>query len=124
MAKPEWGTKRTCQNCGARFYDLKRRPITCPICETVHAEDRAARPRRAPAPAVSAAAEIPEGADDAPAPAAAEETEKIGDSAEGGIVDPNDGQEADIVVGGEDGDDDLIEDDIKLDDNDDMADVN
>jgi hypothetical protein len=90
----------------------------------VHAEDRAARPRRAPAPAVSAAAEIPEGADDAPAPAAAEETEKIGDSAEGGIVDPNDGQEADIVVGGEDGDDDLIEDDIKLDDNDDMADVN
>jgi uncharacterized protein (TIGR02300 family) len=28
------GTKRTCQNseCGARFYDLSRSPITCPIC--------------------------------------------------------------------------------------------
>ena len=28
------GTKRTCQNkaCGARFYDLMRDPITCPIC--------------------------------------------------------------------------------------------
>ncbi len=28
------GTKRTCQNgdCGARFYDLNRNPITCPIC--------------------------------------------------------------------------------------------
>lgn len=29
------GTKRTCQNndCGARFYDLNRDPIICPICE-------------------------------------------------------------------------------------------
>ena len=28
------GTKRTCQNsdCGARFYDLERAPIICPIC--------------------------------------------------------------------------------------------
>lgn len=28
------GTKRTCQNsdCGSRFYDLGRDPITCPIC--------------------------------------------------------------------------------------------
>ncbi|MCP4245155.1 MAG: TIGR02300 family protein [bacterium] len=32
----ERGTKRTCQNeaCGARFYDLVRDPITCPICHT------------------------------------------------------------------------------------------
>ncbi len=30
------GTKRTCQNdeCGARFYDLNREPIECPICES------------------------------------------------------------------------------------------
>lgn len=28
------GTKRTCQSssCGARFYDLTRDPILCPIC--------------------------------------------------------------------------------------------
>ena len=28
------GAKRTCQNseCGARFYDLNRDPITCPVC--------------------------------------------------------------------------------------------
>ena len=49
------GTKRTCQNgeCGARFYDLNRNPITCPICGSKYAiahapanavqEDRAAR---------------------------------------------------------------------------------
>ena len=30
------GTKRTCQSqeCGARFYDLNRDPIVCPICDT------------------------------------------------------------------------------------------
>jgi uncharacterized protein (TIGR02300 family) len=30
------GTKRTCQNtsCGARFYDLMRDPIACPMCDT------------------------------------------------------------------------------------------
>ncbi len=26
------GTKRTCQGCGARFYDLNRDPIVCPVC--------------------------------------------------------------------------------------------
>lgn len=32
------GTKRTCQNddCGARFYDLNRDPIICPICEAAY----------------------------------------------------------------------------------------
>ena len=26
------GTKRTCQSCGGRFYDLNRDPIECPLC--------------------------------------------------------------------------------------------
>src|SRR5262245_10149324 len=32
------GTKRTCQNpeCGSRFYDLNRQPITCPACGAVY----------------------------------------------------------------------------------------
>jgi uncharacterized protein (TIGR02300 family) len=32
------GTKRTCQSaeCGSRFYDLNREPITCPICGTIY----------------------------------------------------------------------------------------
>jgi uncharacterized protein (TIGR02300 family) len=32
------GTKRTCQSneCGARFYDLNREPIACPICGTIY----------------------------------------------------------------------------------------
>lgn len=33
------GTKRTCQNgeCSARFYDLNRNPIICPICGSKYA---------------------------------------------------------------------------------------
>ena len=36
LRQVERGTKRTCQNeeCGARFYDLVRDPIACPICRT------------------------------------------------------------------------------------------
>ncbi len=46
MAKPEWGVKRTCQNCGARFYDLSRDPIVCPVCSTVYDVERLPRTRR------------------------------------------------------------------------------
>src|SRR5262245_30691204 len=37
--KAERGTKRTCQNpeCGSRFYDLNRDPITCPVCSSAYA---------------------------------------------------------------------------------------
>lgn len=34
MAKPELGQKRTCQSCGAKFYDMSRSPIVCPKCGT------------------------------------------------------------------------------------------
>ena len=33
--KADRGTKRTCQECEARFYDLDHDPITCPICGVV-----------------------------------------------------------------------------------------
>ncbi len=33
MAKPEWGTKRSCPKCGERFYDLGNdEPVTCIEC--------------------------------------------------------------------------------------------
>jgi uncharacterized protein (TIGR02300 family) len=51
--KAERGTKRTCQNpeCGSRFYDLNRDPITCPVCSSVYA--LAVSPMMAGAPAVA-----------------------------------------------------------------------
>jgi uncharacterized protein (TIGR02300 family) len=35
VAKPELGNKHQCQHCGARFFDLNKSPIRCPICGTV-----------------------------------------------------------------------------------------
>ena len=64
MAKPELGTKRLCANCGAKFYDLDKDPITCPKCHTVMevaaVTTRPTRPEPAPAPARAAPAPAPE----------------------------------------------------------------
>ena len=35
MANPALGTKRICSGCAAKFYDLGKDLIVCPICETV-----------------------------------------------------------------------------------------
>ena len=35
MSKPARGTKRVCPSCGARFYDLNRTPIVCPVCQSI-----------------------------------------------------------------------------------------
>ncbi len=46
MVKPAWGMKRTCQSCGAHFYDLRKDPIICPKCATVYDPDAVSRTRR------------------------------------------------------------------------------
>ena len=48
MAKAEWGTKRICTECGARYYDMRKEPPTCPKCGTVF-EPVAVKARRKPA---------------------------------------------------------------------------
>ena len=50
MIKLEWGTKRACQSCAARFYDMRRSPIVCPKCgETFEIQTPGRRSRsRAP----------------------------------------------------------------------------
>ncbi len=55
VAKAEWGTKRICLNCGARFYDMNRDPIICPACSTALDPVAQSRPRRSRAPAKLAA---------------------------------------------------------------------
>ena len=68
MAKPELGTKRLCAHCGAKFYDLKHTPITCPKCgaafEVVQVASRGGRGEAARAAPVREAepvvAETPE----------------------------------------------------------------
>jgi uncharacterized protein (TIGR02300 family) len=60
VAKAEWGVKRTCLSCGARFYDLQREPITCPACGAAVDVTVPSKPRRARAtPVVVKAAVAP-----------------------------------------------------------------
>lgn len=99
MSKPEWGSKRICQNCGARFYDLRHSPIECPKCGTVFDPEalvKARRPRAAPPPPVVVPPpvvepEVVEGGAAAPGIAEGEE--------EGVIEDPSElGEDEDDVA--------------------------
>jgi len=59
VVKAEWGTKRICLNCGARFYDMNRDPIICPACSTALDPVVQSRPRRArAAPKLAAVAAV------------------------------------------------------------------
>ncbi len=70
MAKPEWGKKRTCQSCGAVFYDLKRKTISCPKCGAAYDQDTPVKGKRPAAAAPAAIAAAPK-----PKPAAAKAAE-------------------------------------------------
>ena len=59
MSKPEWGTKRTCQGCGVRFYDLNRAQIVCPKCGTENSPEVPAKLRRAAARPVEPVRPVP-----------------------------------------------------------------
>ena len=95
MAKPEWGTKRICHGCGARFYDLNRDPIICPKCGTEFDPEALLRSRKI---RTSADSKVKVRKQEAPIP------EDI---------------ETDDDVMGDDDDDTLIEDTDDLDDSDD-----
>ncbi len=117
MAKPEWGTKRTCQSCGARFYDFARSPIVCPACGAVFDVETLARARRTRPPARLA--------DEANEPVVA--AAEVGDDAEAEDVEEAEEAAAVEETGGDDEeeeDDHLIEDTADLgDDDDDVSDV-
>jgi uncharacterized protein (TIGR02300 family) len=110
VAKPEWGSKRICQDCGARFYDLRRNPIVCPKCGAKFDASAFSRARRArPGAAVIAATAKPVPVEAAVAP--------LVDGAP--VVD-----DAVVLEAVEPGDEDLIEDVSELgEDDDDMSEV-
>ena len=47
MSNPKWGTKRQCQECGERFYDLKKTKIVCPHCDAPFKLDAQSKAKRA-----------------------------------------------------------------------------
>ena len=108
MAKPEWGMKRLCASCGARFYDLKRDPIVCPKCETVFDPEQVTRLKRSRSAPVE---EKPK----PKAPAAAE--------AKSDEADVEAGDDADIEDVADDEDDAVLEDASDLGDSDDLGEI-
>ncbi len=118
MAKPEWGVKRICQSCAAKFYDLGRSPIACPQCGARFDPEALLKSRRS-RPAAPAKPARPDTA--AAARATAEPlrqdvnkdeeklTEPAGDAAENAAIEDTselggDDDLTDVVVAGEDKD--------------------
>jgi len=125
MAKPEWGTKRQCLSCAAKFYDLGHSPIVCPSCGTVLDLETIARARR-PRPSLRSGAGAGAGAGAAaviaddpelvvgPGAAAQVSEDEVGDEeVEAVVADPaveeDEEEDAPLI---EDADD-LVEDDIE-----------
>ncbi len=67
MANPELGAKQICPNCQSKFYDLGRRPATCPKCGTSFDPEEAVRNRRIRARAAPADYEADEEKPEKPA---------------------------------------------------------
>jgi uncharacterized protein (TIGR02300 family) len=116
LAKPEWGTKRICPSCGARYYDLLRDPIVCPKCTTPFDPEAFLRARRA-RPAAPIEKELePVGADEIDADLDTEEVEAVEEEEEE--------EDVPIEAAEEEEEEELIEDASELgEDEDDMAEV-
>ncbi|HEV8389912.1 MAG TPA: TIGR02300 family protein [Dongiaceae bacterium] len=89
MSKPEWGTKRTCQSCGAHFYDLRKDTIVCPKCGVTYDPEAVLKSRRGrvvekltPVKPVEPVVPEPEEETEAEDIGAAEEEEVIEDTSE------------------------------------------
>src|SRR5260370_21765863 len=115
VAKPEWGSKRICPSCGARYYDLLREPVICPKCATPFDAEAFLRSRRTrPAPPVEKELE-PVGADEIDAEVETEEAEATEEEEE---------EAAPVEEAEEEEDEELLEDASELgEDEDDMAEV-
>ncbi|MCF8532272.1 MAG: TIGR02300 family protein [Reyranella sp.] len=108
MVKATWGTKRTCQSCAVRFYDLNKSPMKCPKCGREHDREDFVKVRRGRGAAAAAAAATAAASAAAAVLAKAAAKKKADDAALAGdeLVDPE-------------GDDALEEDDL-TDDTDDI----
>jgi uncharacterized protein (TIGR02300 family) len=113
VAKPEWGTKRICPSCGARYYDLMRDPIVCPKCSTPFDPEAFLKSRRS-RPAAPVEKELePVSAEEIDADVETEEAETAEEEEEEGVA-----------LEENEEDEELIEDASELgEDEDDMAEV-
>lgn len=117
------GLKRICMSCGARFYDLNKKPIICPSCSTEFTGEIKVKTRRGRLPAE--VADAPEEIEDDVAIEKEEaETEEAESDEETVSLEEISEDEDDADEEDEDllGDDDIDIDDEDLDDLDDEDD--
>lgn len=119
MAKPEWGVKRVCQSCAAKFYDLNRSPITCPKCAAPFDPEALLKSRRSrPVPAKPAKPAKPE-----QQAAAVKESKKAPKKAPNDDVDLDDDSGEPAATPADDQDDDTVLQDASDLGGDDMSEV-
>lgn len=107
------GLKRICMSCGARFYDLNKKPIICPTCKTEFTGEIKVKSRRGRLPGDIAGSQVEEDT-------AAEETEEATEEVE---QDDETVSLEEIDEDGDDADDDAIELDDDIDIEDDVDDL-
>lgn len=93
MGKVDLGEKLTCSSCGARFYDLNKKPALCPKCGAENQRPKATKSKKVEA------APKPEKA----TPKPADSTDGDGDD---DLDDLEDDEEDDLIPGADDDDDD------------------
>jgi hypothetical protein len=96
--KLEWGAKRSCLNCGARFYDLQKSSAACPKCGTVYEIQAAPKSRRGKAAVLDYSKDLLDDTNDLDLVADVDSDEILDDS------DDLDDDLDDIDVGGGDSD--------------------
>lgn len=83
MAKAELGDKQLCPNCGAKFYDLRKRPAVCPKCATTFdPSDETVRVKRARARTGPVGKGYDDEEEEEVVTAAADEEEEVEETAE------------------------------------------
>jgi hypothetical protein len=87
MPKAEWGVKRTCITCHARFYDLARDPIVCPKCGAELDITVLLKPKRAKPAAKAAAVKV-----------VAKDIDLVDDDDDEIEIDDDDDTDAEVVV--------------------------
>ena len=116
MVDPKFGTKRVCEDCGGKFYDLNKIPVVCPLCGHSFDPNSASAPI-APVVEFPPALEQPE-TDEDQAPEKDNEislddiVEKDDDDSDDELGEFDDG----AVLVADDDEDDLLEDDAGDDD--------
>jgi uncharacterized protein (TIGR02300 family) len=111
VAKPGLGSKRQCQNCGAKFFDLNRDPILCPKCGANFQPPVVARAAARAAAANDGETDLPEAG---PELVSLEDAEAGADKAAAVV-------EEDVDLGDDAADDTFLEEEEE--DNDDVADL-